>query len=295
MEFNNGIELLSRCQENQWTIGQVMIKREMEISEKTENQVRETMAEAARVMKEAVKRGILNESKSLSGLIGGQAKALRKYAQTQESLMGSDVIKAISYGMGVMEVNSMMGCIVAAPTAGSCGVLPGALFAAAEKYQIEESKVIDALFTAAAVGYIVTRNATVSGAEGGCQAEIGTATAMTAAALVELLNGTPEMALSAAAFSFKNIMGLVCDPIAGLVECPCTKRNGLGIANAMLSADMALAGMTTLIPFDEVVEAMFKIGRSMSPDLKETAEGGLAATPTGKKLMSEIFGSGMRE
>lgn len=291
MEFNNGVELISRCRENQRSIGQVMIQREMVISEKTEKQVRETMAEALRVMGEAVKKGILNDSKSLSGLIGGEAKKLRKYAQTEVSLMGSEVIKAVSYGMGVMEVNSMMGCIVAAPTAGSCGVLPGALFAAAERYQYEEPQVIDALFTAAAVGYLVTRNATVSGAEGGCQAEIGTATAMTSAALVELLGGTPEMALSAAAFSFKNILGLVCDPIAGLVECPCAKRNGLGIANAMLSADMALSGMTTLIPFDEVVEAMFKIGRTMSPDLKETAEGGLAATPTGKKLMKEIFGT----
>jgi len=242
-------------------------------------------------MREAVKKGILNESKSLSGLIGGEAKKLRKYAQSTESLMGTVVIKAVSYGMGVMEVNSMMGCIVAAPTAGSCGVLPGALFAASERYNIDDAKVIEALFTAAAIGYLVTRNATVSGAEGGCQAEIGTATAMASAALVEMLGGTPEMAMSASAFCFKNIMGLVCDPIAGLVECPCTKRNGLGITNAMLSADMALAGMISLIPFDEVVEAMFKIGRIMSPDLKETANGGLAATPTGKRIMKEIFGT----
>lgn len=290
MDFINAKELLERCGEYKMTIGQVMVQREMVLSEKTEEEVRQQMNAVLSVMREAIRKGITNREKSLSGLIGGGADQLRKYAQNNQSLLGPNVIQAVSYGMGVMEVNSVMGCIVAAPTAGSCGVLPGALVAAAERFNIEDHNIVDALFTAAAVGYIVTRNATVSGAEGGCQAEIGTATAMASAGLVEMLGGSPGLALSAAAFSFKNIMGLVCDPIAGLVECPCTKRNGLGITNAMLSADMALSGMHTLIPFDEVVEAMYKIGRRMSPDLKETAEGGLAATPTGKRLMKQIFG-----
>ncbi len=147
-----------------------------------------------------------------------------------------------------------------------------------------DSALIDALFTAGAIGFIITKNATVSGAEGGCQAETGTASAMAAAGLVELMGGSPEQALTAAAITIKNIMGLVCDPIAGLVECPCTKRNAIGVANALMSADIALAGITSNIPFDEVVEAMYRVGKQMSSDLRETAQGGLAITPTGRKL-----------
>lgn len=193
-------------------------------------------------------------------------------------------MQSVAAAMGVMEVNGTMGLIVAAPTAGSCGILPGALIERGQDRGKTDEALIDALFTAGAVGYIVTKNATVSGAEGGCQAETGTAAAMAAAGLVELFDGTPEQALTAAAITIKNIMGLVCDPIAGLVECPCTKRNAIGVANALMSADLSLAGVESNIPFDEVVESMYRVGKQMSSDLRETALGGLAITPTGKKL-----------
>jgi L-serine dehydratase len=191
--------------------------------------------------------------------------------------------------MAVMEENSRMGRIVAAPTAGSSGILPATIISTAKRFSIPDTIVSKAFFTASAIGYIVTNNATVSGAEGGCQAETGTASAMAAAALVELLGGTPEQALSAASFTLKNILGLVCDPVAGLVELPCAKRNALGVSNAMLSADMALAGIETKIPFDEVVEAMYRVGKKMHPDLKETAEGGIADTPTARAFEKNIF------
>jgi L-serine dehydratase len=199
--------------------------------------------------------------------------------------------KAVAASMAVLEVNASMGKIVAAPTAGSSGILPGALISVGEDFKKNDDDICKALFTASAVGYIITRNATVSGAEGGCQAETGAAAAMASAAIVEMLGGTAEEALAAAAITIKNILGLVCDPVAGLVEVPCVKRNAIGTANALISADMALAGIKSVIPFDEVVEAMYKVGRSLPSSLKETSLGGLATTPTGIKLKNEILGN----
>jgi L-serine dehydratase len=192
--------------------------------------------------------------------------------------------------MAVLEVNASMGQVIAAPTAGSCGILPGVLIPLGDRLSMDSNKVIKAIFTASAIGMIVTQNATVSGAEGGCQAETGTAAAMAAAAGVELMGGSPEQSVHAAAMTIKNILGLVCDPIAGLVECPCVKRNAIGTANALISIDMAMAGIKSVIPFDEVVDAMYRVGKSMPATLRETAEGGLAATPTGQRIMKEIYG-----
>lgn len=182
-----------------------------------------------------------------------------------------------------------MGRIVAAPTAGSCGVLPGVLFSLAESHHVSEEKLVEGLLTSGAVGLVIAKNASLSGAEGGCQAEIGSASAMGAAAVVEIMGGTPEQALHGGAIALKNLLGLVCDPIAGLVEAPCSKRNAIGTANALVSAEMALAGIESVIPFDEVVEAMHQVGRMMPCTLRETAEGGLAATPTGRRLKEEVF------
>jgi L-serine dehydratase len=186
--------------------------------------------------------------------------------------------------------NASMGRICAAPTAGSCGILPAALITGAEELDCGEEEILRGILTAAAVGKIIVQNATVAGAEGGCQAECGAAAAMAAAALTEMAGGAPEQSLHAAAIAIKNIMGLICDPIAGLVESPCSKRNASGVLNALSSADLALAGVESIIPFDEVVDAMYTVGLAMHPDFKETARGGIAATPTGKALAKTIRG-----
>lgn len=280
-QFKNGEELLALCHKYKKSIASIMILREEEnghLAPKSE------MAKNLQVMKKAIKKGIAIEERSPSGLSGGDAKKLMDYLGKETALCGQSVLRSVAAAMGVMEVNGTMGLIVAAPTAGSCGILPGALVQKGLDLGKSDDALIDALFTAGAIGFIVTKNATVSGAEGGCQAETGTASAMAAAALVELSGGCPEEALMAAAITIKNILGLVCDPIGGLVECPCTKRNAIGVANAMMSADLALAGVTSNIPFDDVVEAMLRVGKQMNIELRETALGGLATTTTGKKL-----------
>lgn len=279
--FKNGIELLELCHAHKLSISQVMFRREEENGHASPN---EEMKRNLAVMKRAVESGLQITERSPSGLSGGDAKKMMDYIDEGNTLSGGVVLKSVAAAMGVMEVNGTMGLIVAAPTAGSCGILPGALVEKGRLIGKTDETLIEALFTAGAIGFIITKNATVSGAEGGCQAETGTASAMAAAGLVELMGGTPEQALTAAAITIKNIMGLVCDPIAGLVECPCTKRNAIGVANALMSADIALAGITSNIPFDEVVEAMYRVGKQMSSDLRETAQGGLAITPTGRKL-----------
>lgn len=289
-QFISGEELLSLCKEKQMPIWEVILKREMELNDCSEKEVFSKMEDFLNTMKEAVKIGIETDVKSVSGLIGGDAKKVFNYGNTRKSLSGMRTLKSVAYSMAVLEVNASMGQIIAAPTAGSCGILPGVLLAASEDVGYDDNQLIKGLLTASAIGYLFARNATVSGAEGGCQAETGTAAAMAAAAMVELEDGTPEMALHAASITIKNILGLVCDPIAGLVECPCEKRNAIGATNALISADLSLAGVESIIPFDEVVGAMFKVGKLMSPTLKETAMGGLATTPTGQKICKKIFG-----
>jgi L-serine dehydratase len=289
-DFVNGRDLLERCHREEKKIWEVMVERETYISGRAKEEVIEYMRGNLEIMKNAVERGLQEDIKSVSGLVGGDAKRLRKYYETNKTLAGEQMNRAVASAMAVLEVNASMGQIVAAPTAGSSGILPGVLISASQDFHVEDERIVQALFTAAAIGFIITRNATVAGAEGGCQAETGSAAAMAAAALVELMGGTPEQALHGAAMTIKNILGLVCDPIAGLVEAPCVKRNAIGAANAYISADMALAGIQSIIPFDEVVEAMYKVGRSIPCALRETAMGGLAATPTGKRIQEEIFG-----
>lgn len=288
--FTTGIDLVKLCTENEAPIWEMMLKRECELNDQEEQVIINRMMDFLKTMKSAVHTGIHTDVKSVSGLIGGDAKKVHAYMDGRTALSGNRTLKAVAYAMAVLEVNASMGQIIAAPTAGSCGILPGVLLAAAEDMGYDDNQIVKGLLTASAVGYLFARNATVSGAEGGCQAETGTASAMAAAALVEMEGGTPDMALHAAATTIKNILGMVCDPVAGLVECPCEKRNAIGAANALISADLALAGVQSIIPFDEVVEAMYKVGKLMSPTLKETAMGGLAMTPTGKELAKQIFG-----
>lgn len=290
-DFVNGSDMLNLCHEEEKKIWEVMIEREIYISGKSKEEIMEYMRGNLKIMKNAIDRGLQEDIKSVSGLVGGDAKKLRLYYETKKTLAGEQMNKAVASAMAVLEVNASMGQIVAAPTAGSSGILPGVLISAGQDFGFDDEVIVQGLFTAAAIGYIITRNATVAGAEGGCQAETGAAAAMAAAGLIEMMGGTPEQALHGAAMTIKNILGLVCDPIAGLVEAPCVKRNAIGAANAYISADMALAGIQSIIPFDEVVDAMYKVGQSIPCSLRETALGGLAATPTGKKIYEQVFGN----
>lgn len=234
------------------------------------------------VMIKVYQEGVANELKSVSGLTGTEGFRLWNYASTNNS--ENVYIKAAARAMGIANVNASMGQIVAAPTAGSCGIIPGTLITLAERYNKTRDEVVNSLFTAGYIGKVIAENASLSGAEGGCQAECGSASAMAAGAGVEMRGGTPRQVASAVAFTLKAVMGLVCDPVAGLVESPCVKRNGFGAAQAILAIDMALAGIESVIPADEVIVAMGEVGRSMPAELKETAEGGIAVTPTGKRI-----------
>ena len=242
-------------------------------------------------MAASIEPGCRKNLRSTSGLTGGSAYKMRQVSEAGKSLTGPLLSGALYRALAVSELNASMGRIVAAPTAGSCGILPAAVLTMEKDRGCSEKDCIMSLFTASAVGMIIANNASLAGAEGGCQAECGSAAAMAAAAITELAGGTPEMAGHAVAIALKNILGLVCDPVAGLVEIPCIKRNASGVAGAFVAAELALAGIESAIPADEVIWAMKKVGDAMSPALKETAEGGLAATPTGKKLHAQVFGT----
>jgi len=287
MDFDTGAALLAICEEENITIAEAMLRREEGISEQSREALREEMRQNLAVMRESVKRGLSGRCHSVSGLSGGDAARFREYGALNPFL-GQSAARAVASAMAVLEVNASMGRIVAAPTAGASGILPGVLLAYEEERGWSDEELVDALFTAGAVGMLIAAKATIAGADGGCQAETGTGAAMTAAAVTALSGGTPAMALDAAAIALKNVMGLVCDPVAGLVECPCIKRNAIGAANAILSADLALSGITSLIPFDEVVASMKSVGRMMNEKLRETAKGGLAATPTAKAVAARL-------
>lgn len=289
MTFNNSIELLGLIREGQ-KISDVMLDVESKATGVTPEELYKRMKDNYTVMSQSVEEGLTKDVKSVGGLIGGEAKSIRLRYEKDQSICGITMSKAIASALAVSEVNASMGKIVAAPTAGSCGIIPGALFTAAQRLNSDEKSIIMSLFTASAIGVLFAKNATLSGAEGGCQAETGVAAAMAAAAIVELAGGSPMQALYGASMTIQNVLGLVCDPIAGLVEDPCAKRNALGAANALICAEMAIAGMKSNIPFDEVVESMYRVGKSMPCELRETAMGGLAATPTAKEITKRIFG-----
>lgn len=286
--FKTGEELLAFCRREGLVISEVMLRREMEQSERAREDILSEMQGSLAIMRTSVEEGLAGERRSVSGLTGGDAAKLEFRAENEKTLSGARMAKAVAASMAVAEVNACMGRIVAAPTAGASGILPGALVTLAKEFGWDDAAQARGLFNAGALGLLIAYNFTISGAAGGCQAETGTAAAMTASALVELCGGAPEACLHAAASALKNVMGLVCDPVAGLVECPCIKRNALGAANALICADMALAGIESLIPFDEVVAAMKSVGRLMSPDLRETAKGGLAVTPTARAIKKQL-------
>ena len=284
MDFYNGKDLLMKCQEMNAPISDIMKLRETTTGSLSIEEVDAKLKKALSIMKQSATKPLAAPGKSIGGLIGGEAKQVADHGKTSECVTGSMLSKAIAYSMAVLEVNASMGLIVAAPTAGSSGVVPGVLLALADEHNIDDEMLLKGLVNASAIGYLLMRNASVSGAEAGCQAEVGAASAMAASAIVEIMGGTPEMCLDAATFALSNLLGLVCDPIAGLVESPCQSRNAIGVANAITSAELVLSGVKHHIPFDEMADAMLRVGRSLPFELRETAMGGCAGTPTGCEL-----------
>ncbi|MGJ7922433.1 L-serine ammonia-lyase, iron-sulfur-dependent, subunit alpha [Neobacillus sp. LXY-4] len=287
--FRNVAELVKLAEDQNKQIAEIMIEQELKVTGRTREEIFQLMEQNLTVMEQAVERGIKGVH-SHSGLTGGDAVLLQKYIEKGQFLSGETILDAVSKAVATNEVNAAMGTICATPTAGSAGVVPGTLFAVKTKLNPTREQMIKYLFTAGAFGFVVANNASISGAAGGCQAEVGSASGMAAAALVEMAGGTPKQSAEAMAITLKNMLGLVCDPVAGLVEVPCVKRNAMGASNAMIAADMALAGITSRIPCDEVIEAMFKIGQTMPATLRETGQGGLAVTKTGRMLEAKIFG-----
>ncbi|MCR5757660.1 MAG: L-serine ammonia-lyase, iron-sulfur-dependent, subunit alpha [Selenomonas sp.] len=287
INFNTIQELIQQAQVEGTTLHEIVIQREIHDSQQSREEILQTMQANWQVMQAAIERGIANTEKSLSGLTGGDAKKL--YAYRGNGYMGQEVLSAAAYAVGISEVNAVMGRIVACPTAGSCGIVPAALYAAKLQRNLTDERIVQGLFTAAGIGMVIDQNASIAGAEGGCQAECGTAAGMAAGALVELAGGSPVQIGNAVALAIKNLLGLVCDPVAGLVEVPCVKRNGFAVVEAMLAADMALSGIDSVIPVDEVIEAMNRIGKALPKSLRETSEGGLAVTATAKAIEKRIY------
>lgn len=287
--FRNVRELVERANEENKLISEIMIEQEIMITDRSREEIMAQMDRNLTVMEEAVEKGLLGV-RSTSGLTGGDAVLLQNYLKKGNTLSGELMLDAVSKAVATNEVNAAMGTICATPTAGSAGVVPGTLFAVKNKLNPTREQMIRYLFTSGAFGFVVANNASISGAAGGCQAEVGSAAGMAAAAIVEMAGGSPAQCAEAFAITLKNMLGLVCDPVAGLVEVPCVKRNAMGASNSLVAADMALAGVTSRIPCDEVIDAMYKIGQTMPSSLRETGQGGLAATPTGKWLESKIFG-----
>lgn len=280
LEFKSAKELLDLCAKSGLSISGVMRERECQLGETTPEAVNQRMARAWEIMQNSARQPLQSPVKSMGGLIGGEAKKLELHRAGGNGLCGDLLQKAITYAMAVLEVNASMGLIVAAPTAGSAGVVPGLMLAMKEHYSLSDDKIIEALFNAGAVGYLAMRNATVAGAVGGCQAEIGVASAMAASAAVELMGGTPAQSLDAASTVLMNMLGLVCDPVGGLVEYPCQNRNAAGVANALIAAELSLSGIRQLIPFDQMLDTMYAVGKRIPMELRETALGGCAATPS---------------
>lgn len=280
MDFKSGKELLALCAQQGCAISQVMRRRECVVGETAADEVEKRMARVLEIMRASTRLPLKTPQRSMGGLIGGEAKRLAAHAAKKRDICGPVLQRAVTYAMAVLEVNASMGLIVAAPTAGSSGVVPALLLALQEQYHISDERLLDGLFNAGAVGYLAMRNATVAGAVGGCQAEVGVAAAMAASAAVELMGGTPAQCLDAASTVMMNMLGLVCDPVGGLVEYPCQSRNAAGVANALVAAELALSGVPQMIPFDEMLTAMYRVGVRLPAELRETALGGCAATPS---------------
>lgn len=282
-------ELLRLADSAGEAIWQPVLRNECSISGLDEAEVFGKLDCRYQVMEQSAVKALEQRQETVGELISGIAGAQHKYSQKGEGLCGPFVNRVMALALSSSEVNASMGKICAAPTAGACGILPAVLIGMQEEYKLDRRTVLEGLLTASGIGAVIASNATVSGAEGGCQAECGVAAAMAAAAAVQMRGGTNLAAANAVSFALMNCMGLVCDPVAGLVQVPCAYRNASQAVNALLSADLALAGIPGIIPPDEVVEAMFRVGKMLPMQLRETAMGGIAATPTGKSISKRIF------
>jgi iron-sulfur-dependent L-serine dehydratase alpha subunit len=282
-------ELIEACEREQKTIGEIMLMMETEKSGRDQETIISMMEERLIKMKEAVDSGIKDASTAPSGISGGDAVKMYDYVHQGKSLSGSYVSNAMSFSLATSESNARMGVIVATPTAGAAGILPGVLFSLHKNDGTPYKDLVMGLFTASMLGFVIANRSFISGAAGGCQAEVGSATAMAAGTIVELKGGTPQQVVNATAIAMKSLLGLVCDPVAGLVEVPCIKRNVIGTSIAFSAADMSLAGIESRIPCDEVIEAMYRVGKDMPRTLRETALGGLATTETGKQVKERLF------
>ncbi len=287
--FNSIADMVAVAETKGQRLAEVVIQAEAEQSQADPADLRQRMQRRLEVMRRSADQGLATPVMSLSGISGGNAHKLWHWLEEQEPLTGPILSRAVARAMAVNEVNAGMGCIVATPTAGSAGILPAVLLTLQEARSFSDQQLVDALFTASGIGAVIVFRAHVSGAAGGCQAETGSAAAMAAGAAVELLGGAPRQSAQAVAITMKNMLGLVCDPVAGLVEVPCVKRNAAGAAQCLVAVDLALAGVESVIPPDEVIDAMANIGRRMDARFKETAQGGLAATPTGRKLAELVW------
>ena len=291
LKYESIQEIVSAAEECGVRISELVMRDQAEAMEKTPEELYERMRKSFVVMRESVAEGQKKDQRSMSGLTGGEGYRMKEYAEkSRGGLCGDFLSKAIARALAVAGCNASMGRIVAAPTAGSCGILPGCLVSLYEDRGMPERDIVMSIFTAGAFGIVIAQNASIAGAQGGCQAECGSAAGMAAASLVELMGGTPSQCADACAIAIANQLGLVCDPVAGLVEIPCIKRNVSGLMIAFSSADLALAGVGPKIPVDECIDAMREVGNALPNTLKETAGGGLASSPTGRKLRMQIFG-----
>jgi L-serine dehydratase len=289
MRFQTLNELAQLCIKEGLSISQLMLAEQCQESGRSAEQEFSQMADYYHIMKKAVSEGLKEDHISRSGLTGKDARRVHGYLQQGPSLLGEPATAAMAYAFAVSEVNASMGRIVATPTAGSCGIIPGSFVSTQSRFGWTDEQMTMGLFCAGAIGYVIANNSFVSGAEGGCQAEVGSAIGMAAGALVELRGGTPIQAVHAVGLALKNTLGLICDPVGGLVEIPCIVRNGFGAVNALAAADMALAGVQSVIPSDEVIQVMYEVGSSMPEKHRETAKGGLASTPSGRKIMDDLY------
>lgn len=286
--YNNVEELLERTKTENKRLHEVIAQNEMSIGDISEEMLYDRLEKHYQTMVASAAKAV-NAPQDMPGVdfIKGQSLKQAQYSESQ-TLGGSYLNNIMTMALSCCEVNAGMGRICAAPTAGACGILPAVLIETSRKLNSTKKEILDALLVAAGFGAIFVRNSTVSGAEGGCQAECGVAAAIAAAAAVYLAGGTPAMCANAVAIAVMNCMGLICDPVAGLVQVPCSFRNASQAANAVASADLALAGQVSIIPPDEVIEAMYKVGKKMAPEFKETSQGGVAATPTARKLEKKL-------
>ncbi|MEH7097670.1 L-serine ammonia-lyase, iron-sulfur-dependent, subunit alpha [Neobacillus vireti] len=289
MEIQSMRELIDACERVQKSIGDMMLMMEVKRSGKDQETIIGMMEDRLLKMKEAVESGIKDSSAAPSGLSGGDAVKMNDYISQGKFLSGNYISNAMAFSLATSENNARMGVIVATPTAGAAGILPGVLFSLHKNDGTPFKDLVMGLFTASMLGYVIANRSFISGAAGGCQAEVGSATAMAAGTIVELRGGTPQQAVNATAIAMKSLLGLVCDPVAGLVEVPCIKRNVIGTSIAFSAADMSLAGIESRIPCDEVIEAMYRVGKEMPRTLRETALGGLATTETGKQVKERLF------